>query len=209
MAEPVRLYDLAASPNSIKVRIALAFKGIPYEKIAVDPNDRAQVIRVSGQPLTPVLTHGERVVFDSAAILRYLDGNFRTPPPLFASSYDTMKEIEEWETFARGDLLDPIGIVFREFFSESADAGEMARASKLLHERSARIEERLGQGPWLVGSAMTAADITAAPAVWYGMLPPAAAESSPVARFFAHGLFLGDGRTRTREWATRVMAFDR
>ncbi len=40
-------------------------------------------MRISGQHLTPVIEHGEVVLFDSAAILRYLDAAFRETPPLF------------------------------------------------------------------------------------------------------------------------------
>jgi glutathione S-transferase len=193
----------------MKVRIALAYKGIAYEKVPVDAEDRTEVVRVSGQPLTPVLAHGERVVFDSAAILRYLEANFRDTPRLFSTDYATMHEIEDWESFARDELVEPVGIVFGQFFSESPDPAALGRASSLLHARSGRIEERLAKGRWLVGESMTAADVTAAPAVWYGMLPDEAAESSPVARFFAESLRLGDARDRARDWAARVMAYDR
>ncbi len=31
------LFDLAASPNNMKARIALNFKGLPFKKIPVDP----------------------------------------------------------------------------------------------------------------------------------------------------------------------------
>ncbi len=205
----VKLYDLAASPNNMKIRIALRYKGIPFDAIVVDPEDRAEVVRVSGQPLTPVLSHGDRVIFDSAAILRYLDSNFRGSPSLFSSDYATMKSIEEWERFARGELLEPVGIVFRQFFSPEADRAELNRASRTLHECTERIEARLRESRWLVGDTMSAADVTAAPAIWYGMLPPEAVESNPIAAFFASSLRLGDARERTREWVRRVMAYNR
>ena len=59
--------------------VALGLKGIPYRFQAIDPQERAEVVRLSKQPLTPVLQHGDVVLSDSAAILRYLDANFDGP----------------------------------------------------------------------------------------------------------------------------------
>jgi hypothetical protein len=83
-AEPLVLYDLGPSPNSMKVRVTLGYKGLPYRKIAVNSGNRAPVIKVSRQPLTPVLLHGGRAVYDSAGILRYLDANFPQAPSIFS-----------------------------------------------------------------------------------------------------------------------------
>jgi glutathione S-transferase len=209
MNETVRLYDLAASPNNMKVRIALSYKGIAYEKVPVNARDRSEVVKISGQPLTPVITHGERVVFDSAAILRYLEANFRDTPPLFSTDAQTMRAIERWEALARTELAQPVSICFGQFFASERDPAESERASKMLGELSGRIEEALANGPWLVGEQMSAADVAAAPAVFYGMVPDAAAAASPIAQFFREHLKLGEGRERTREWVGRVMAHDR
>ena len=209
MAETLKLYDLAASPNNIKVRIALAYKGIPCQKIPVNPRDRSEIIRLSGQPLTPILTHGSVVIFDSGAILRYLDANFRETPSLFSTDYDTMHEIEEWELLSRSTLADPVEIIFEECFAEKKDPSRAEQASRMLHEATARFEERLSKGEWVVGDRMTAADVATAPFVYYGMLPPDAASANSIARFFAEHLRLGSGRDRTRAWAARVMSHDR
>ncbi len=209
MAETVKLYDLAASPNNMKVRIALGYKGIPYEKVPVPPRDRSEVIRVSGQPLTPVLTHGSAVIFDSGAILRYLDANVRRDPPLFSRDYDTMHEIEEWEHLSRSLLAEPVDRIFEEIFATEKDPSAGEKASRMLWEATARFEERLSKGEWLVGSAMTAADVSTAPFIYYGMVPPDLAEADSIARFFAAHLKLGSGRDRTRAWVARVMSYGR
>ena len=209
MSATVKLYDLAPSPNNMKVRVALNYKGIPFEKIPVKSNDRAEVIRVSGQPLTPVLLHGDVVVFDSGAILRYLDANFRDTPRLFSEDYRTMVEIETWERLGRGDLSRPVGTIFAQYFTEQRDASQIERASRHLHEVSSTLEDRLAMAEWLVGNRMTAADITIAPMIYYGMLPVEVAGRSPLHRFFGDHLHLGGGRDRTRAWTLKVMAHDR
>jgi len=209
MTEPIKLFHLGASPNCMKARIALAYKGLAYESVVVDPKDRSEVIKISGQPLTPVLVHGDRIVFDSSAILRYLDANFRSTKPLFSSDYDTMGAIERFERLGRGELQEPIGIAFRQLMSGTPVPAELARASALLHERTGQLEARLREGDWLVGNVMTAADVVAAPAVHYGVEPQHDVSGNPLLTFFADNLKLGAGRDKTRAWVRRVMAWDK
>ena len=216
MPEKLKFYDLRRSPNNVKVRIALNYKGLAYETVPVPitsfpppPQDRAEVIRVSGQPLTPVLVHGDRAVFDSAAILRYLDANFRDSPPLFSTDRGTMQEIERWEWFARGDLTGPVGICFHQAFADKVDSIEIQRACEQLNELAGRIEKQLEKTEWLVGHRMTAADVTAAPVVCLGMLPKELGQEGPIVKFFVDNLDLGADRARTRAWVQKVMEFDR
>jgi len=209
MAEAIRLYHLGASPNCMKARIALAYKGLAYESIVVDPKDRSEVVKVSGQPLTPVLVHGDRVLFDSSAILRYLDANFRATKPLFSSDYETMVAIERFERLGRNELSEPIGIAFRQLMSGTPVLAELARASALLNEHTGQLEARLREGDWLVGNAMTAADVIVATAVHYGVEPQHDVSGNPMLKFFADNLKLGAGRDKTRAWVRRVMAWDK
>lgn len=208
MSDALKLYNLQPSPNNMKARIALAYKGLKYEKIDVHPQERATVIEVSGQPLTPVLTHGNRVIFDSAAILRYLDANFRDTPRIFSADYHTMQQIERWEAVGRNECIKAVGMIFGQLFAETKDFDQCIQASHLLHSSTAKVEETLQNQAWLVGDSMSAADITIAPAVFYGMLPQQVAEGNPLAKFFYDHLKLGEGREKTREWVMRVMAYD-
>jgi len=211
MSEPVTLYQLRLSSNNIKIRIALNYKGIPFERVDVDPQDRSDVVKVSGQPLTPVLVHGDRVMFDSASILRYVDANFREGPRLFTSDYDGMKTIEKWETWARTELVQAFYIVMGQFRSPVGERNpaESKRATDMLHEMTGKIEAQLEKTAWLAGDTMTAADITAAPLVNPAIVTPEQAGNDPRLKFYTENIRLGDGRERTREWVKKVMAYDR
>lgn len=209
MAEAIKLYHIVGSPNCMKARIALAYKGLIYESVVIDPKDRSEVVRVSGQPFTPALVHGGHVLFDSSAILRYLDANFRTTKPLFSSDSDTMRAIERFERLGRTELSEPISIAFRQLMSGAPVPAELARASALLNEHTGQLEARLREGDWLVGDAMTAADVVVAPAVHYGIEPQHDVSGSPMLKFFADNLTLGAGRDKTRAWVRRVMAWDK
>ena len=153
--------------NNIKVRVALGYKGIPYTFHTIDPADRAEIVRISGQNLTPVMVHGDRVLFDSAAILRYLDANFRDTPPLFGGSRAEQWAIEDLELFARHTLAGPMmEVVHHRVSGGTVDDAMQARCAAAFAEAARTLASKLGGRDWLVGASMTAADVTAAPVIY-------------------------------------------
>lgn len=204
-----RLYDLAPSPNCMKARIGLNLKSVPFKKIAVDPSNRATVVKASGQPLTPAMLADDQVVFDSHAILRWLDANVKGGPRLFSPDYQTMKQIEEWESFARGGLGRSVRPMFGMAFGRIPVTDDaVAAANAAFAEDSARVEEALSKGPWLVGGQLTAADVMVATNLFYATQP----EQEVVRNLPFWAVFqrfdLGPNRERTRDWVARVMAWD-
>jgi len=210
MAE-ITLYQLFGSPNSTKIRIALNYKGLEHEIVDTEFGDmeRAQIVALSGQPLTPVLQHGDTVLCDSAAILRYLDCNFPDTPRLLFADRERAREVDNLEKWIRGELTGPIGMAFAQATSESPDLEACAEASERMHELSGEIERRLQSSDWLVGDRMSLCDVTAAPVVGLAMVPPSFAAMHPVAGFMSEHFRLGDDRERTRAWVGRVSAYDR
>jgi len=208
MTKTLELFDLAPSPNNVKVRLALGFKGIPHERIAIDPADRSNLVEISGQPLSPVIRHGETVLFDSHAIIRYLDANFREGARLFSPEREEMKAIETWERHARGPLGQGVGIMFGQYFADPKDPAAFERACASIREATACIEEQLAQGPWLLGERLTAADLFCIPFANLASLTDATAGDSPILGFFREHFDLGAGREHTRDWVARGMAFD-
>ena len=161
MSESIVIHGFETS-NNMKVRVALGYKDIPYEFRTIEPAEREDIIRISGQHLTPVLTHGSTVMFDSAAILRYLDANFPDTPRLFGSSHAEQWEIEDWELFARAGLAGPMmQVVHARVSGEPLDETSMEACGESLAESVAMLVAQLGGREWLVGDSMSAADITA------------------------------------------------
>ena len=76
----MRVYRVPFSTNVERVALGLAYKGLVVEWVDVPTGDRSEVVRVSGQELVPVLDDDGRVVTDSEAILRYLEGRNPEPP---------------------------------------------------------------------------------------------------------------------------------
>ena len=89
----LRVYRIPFSTNVERVSLAFAHKGLDVEWEDIHPSDRSPVVRLSGQPLVPVLDHDGQVVADSTAILRYLE-TLEPEPPLFPRDEAQRAELE-------------------------------------------------------------------------------------------------------------------
>lgn len=182
--------------NNIKVRVVLGYKDIAYRFETIDPANRGAILHLSGQHLTPVMVHGDRVLFDSAAIIRYLEANFRGRPSLFGSSMVEQWQIEDLELFARHTLALPMmEVVHHRVAGGTVDDAMKTRCARAYADAVALLGQKLSGRQWLVGETMSIADVTAA-SVMYRVRqarpfdPPAVAE-------------------RLSAWEDRVTAFDR
>lgn len=194
MSDQIVIHGFETS-NNFKVRAALGFKGIDYRFNTIDPADRSELIALSNQPFTPVMTHADTVLFDSAAILRYLEANFPDTPRLFSHDYGVMRSIEQWEAFGRVGLHEPLAIMVKQRISGQSDEAATARAAELFAAATARLEEALASREWLAHTRMTAADVTCAAVV----------RRVRVMEPFE----IPADRPATYGWADKVMAFDR
>jgi glutathione S-transferase len=142
------------------------------------------------------MVHGTTVLFDSGAILRYLDANFPDTPKLFGRDRDEQWAIEDWERFGRGPLAEPMMRVVHARVQGHAVVDELREAA--VRDLAAAVEH-LARGlagrTWLVGESMSAADITCGAVIERlrrsGTLPlPAAADA---ALALAERVFAGRG----------------
>ncbi len=80
----IRLYDFPRCPFCQKVRIALAEKGLPYEKILVDLAKREQkqrgFLEMNPYGKVPVLVDDSHIIYESSIINEYLDEKYPNPP---------------------------------------------------------------------------------------------------------------------------------
>jgi glutathione S-transferase len=78
----VKLYDAPRCPYCARVRIALAEKGIAYETVEIDLQDRPRwLYDLNATGRVPVLDDGF-VLPESAVIMGYLDERYPDPPLL-------------------------------------------------------------------------------------------------------------------------------
>ena len=89
-----RLLEFHRSPNSVKVRIALEVKRLEYETEEMYSADREPIVAAGGWPLVPILIDGAVRMRESAAILHYLEANYRDAPSLTPASRDEILSAE-------------------------------------------------------------------------------------------------------------------
>ncbi len=84
----MKLYGFFRSSASYRARIALNFKGLPYEAVAVDlrapvsAQRTAQFLALNPEGLVPILIDGAHVLRQSLAIIEYLEETHPEPPLL-------------------------------------------------------------------------------------------------------------------------------
>jgi maleylacetoacetate isomerase len=80
------LYDFAFSPNARKVRMALAEKGMRYEKVNVDlmkgEQRKPDYLRLNPHGKVPTLMVDGTPIYESSAIIEYLEETCPNPPLL-------------------------------------------------------------------------------------------------------------------------------
>ena len=200
----IRVWLIPFSTNVERVSLALALKGVAAEAVAVDPADRSEVVRVSGQDLVPIAELDGEVVADSVAILRRIE-ELHPDPPLWPSARARRAELDvfiDWfnrvwkvapnaiAEMLEGDTSDPFAI--------DAHAAEMAAAL-------GAFEALLDGRPYLFGDSLSAADCTAFPFLKYaGRRDPA--DDELFHRVLEDYQPLGDSHPRLAEWIERVDA---
>jgi len=201
----LKLFTLPPSPYNTKVRLALKYKGLAFESIAVNPENRDAVIAASGQPLTPVLLDGDKAIYDSFAILRYLDANF-PGPRLYSGTKEGQREIQSWEQYGFG--ISPImGMIGGQFFSGTIDDNATAKAQEMFNAVPQKLEDALANQDYLMGSEPNAADFSLVPFFGFAVMNAADAPEGLI-RFVVERLSLSPNFPKVRAWVDRVLAID-
>ncbi|HUP02161.1 MAG TPA: glutathione S-transferase family protein [Gemmatimonadota bacterium] len=204
-----KLLEFHRSPNAVKVRVALNYKGLDYVTEEMMAADRRPMIEAAGWPLIPILLDGDVVMRDSAAILHYLEANYRDGPALTPSSRDDIRTAEALLANLSPGILRAQWSVAPEIQKPEGerDLERIAAARRELTAALDRLEERFAGDPWLVGGAMSIYDVILACNLLPIRPPARFIEQSPIWRFFDAHLRLED-RPNVAAWVDRVAAYD-
>ena len=152
-------------PYAQRAAIALAEKGVAYERINIDLGNKPDwFLEISPHGRVPVLIverpGGPReVLFESAAILEYLDETL--PHPLHPADPATRARHRAWIEHGSA-ILNQIG----RFYSAHDGAG-LRREAKALRAMFAKVEAVLGDGPYFTGRAFSLVDTVYGPIFRY------------------------------------------
>lgn len=156
----MKLYSGPLSLFTAKVRIALAEKGLDYERIEVgwSPEHRYEphhpdVVALNPKKQVPVLVDGDVVVYDSTLIFEYLEE--RTPDlPLYPEGLASRVRCRQLEAGA-DEILFPFvwDLVEERFYPKPGgeDTARTAAATQGIAAYEEGLEKQLAEGPYLCG----------------------------------------------------------
>ena len=203
----IRVWLIPFSTNVERVSLALGHKGVAAEPVLVDPADRSEVVRVSGQELVPVADFGGEIVADSAAILHRLE-ELHPEPPLWPGEAPRRAEMDVFiDWFNRVWKVAPNAIAEAieggapDQFAIDAHAAEMAAAL-------GAFESLLDGRPYLLGETLSAADCVAFPFLKYAAMRDPA-DDELFHRVLEDYQPLGDDHPSLAAWIERVDAHPR
>jgi glutathione S-transferase len=158
--ETLTLVSHHLCPYVQRAAIALAEKGVSYERVYVDLADKPDWFKaLSPLGKTPVLKVGEAAIFESAVILEYLEDT--QPNPLHPRDPIRRAEHRSLIEFGSAILNDIWG------FYTAPDATVFETKRKQLAERFAWLERRIQAEPWFDGADFSLVDAVFAPVFRY------------------------------------------
>jgi len=188
--------------------LTLEVKGLAYESKLLEfskgEHKTAAYLQLNPRGKVPTLKDGDFVVYESLAIMSYLDRKYPTPPLFGTNAEETaliwqaISECESYFANAGDKVVRPL------FFGKGLDKVEdIQQAAEAIRQELKILDERLGNANWLVGETITAADIAIFPMI---QLVLRAASKEAARSFNLHWLPLATYYPDIAKWVGRIEA---
>jgi glutathione S-transferase len=161
------LYDFPVSTHARKVRMAMAEKGIAYDRINVDlragEQKRPEYLKLNPHGHVPTLVVDGTPLYESTAIIEYLDETQPNPPmlPREPRARARARMIEEVVDSAFIGALRMVRLNTQVRAPEKRNAEELAEGRAAIAWHNAWFDRELAGKEFFCGSQMTVADIAA------------------------------------------------
>jgi glutathione S-transferase len=160
VSSPLVLVSHVLCPYVQRAVIALHEKGVPFQRIDIDLENKPDWFsKISPTGRTPLLRVGDAVLFESAAIVEYLEDT--TPHPLHPSDPIGRARARAW--MEQGSAM--LGDIWSLEIATDERAYETARIA--IRGRIGVLETALGDGPWFFGERFSTVDVVFAPVFRY------------------------------------------
>ncbi len=165
------VYDIywgAGSPNSWRTLLGLEVKGLKYNSNLLEFSKRehqtTEMLALNPRGLLPILKDGANSIYESIAILAYLDQQNPHKPLFGVTPTETgyiWQRVFEVENYLCIPLLDIIRPVFFDDVRDNIDAIE--KAASYVHSEFKTLETQLEFEDYLAGNKISAADVVVFP----------------------------------------------
>lgn len=174
---------LSGDPRSTytwSARMALAEKGLHYEMVQRAPHSAEQV-RLHPFGRIPALRDGDFILFETSAIVRYLDECF-PEPALIPASVRARARAEQWVSATSSYLYDAmirryaLQYLFPKGPGGEPDSGVIAAARGEIARYLAILDDAYGENDAITGETFSIADLLLVPIIDYLALAPGGEE---------------------------------
>ena len=202
----IELYWGSGSPFAWRVMLTLEIKGLPYQskllEFSKQQHKAPEYLALNPRGKVPALKDGDFAVYESLAIMAYLDRKY-PHPPLFGTTAEETGSI--WQMICEAEsYLAPAGdkIVRPMFFGKGLDQVDVIQeAAQNVCRELATLDARLKQSTWLTGERISAADIAVFPLIQLLLR----AASKEAAKSFDLGLIpLSTNYPNIARWVQRI-----
>ncbi len=166
----LELYWGSGSPFAWRVMLTLEVKRLPYDskllEFSKEQHKSPDYLKLNPRGKVPTLKDGDFVLYESLAIMSYLDRKFPEPPIFGRSPQETgliWRRISETDSY----LAEPGAKVIRPiFFGKGLDkTEELQTAAATIRQELNKLDSALANSTWLVGGQLSAADIALFPMI--------------------------------------------
>ena len=158
----------SGSPYSWRVHLALEHKLLAYESHLLhfdkQEHQSPQMLKMNPRGRLPVLKDGDYVVFESVAILYYLDLKYPQKPIFGLNPEEAgviMRVICEFQAYTEPSVAKIVEAIFGGSVAEDIDG--LTDAMHVVAREARTIEGRLSKELWIVGANYSALDMVIFP----------------------------------------------
>jgi glutathione S-transferase len=167
------VYSIPGSPFGRAVLATLEEKGAPYRLSPVAPGSFKSPEHMARHPFgrVPVLEHDGFMLYETQAILRYLDRVLPDPTltpadPKAAARMDQAMGVSDWYLFQGvGAVIGFRRVVGARLLGLTPDEAVIEAAMPRAHMVFDELARQLGERPFITGNALSLADLMLAPQV--------------------------------------------
>ena len=166
----LEIYWGSGSPFAWRVMLTLEVKRLPYESRLLEfskgEHKSPGYLKLNPRGKVPTLKDGDFALYESLAIMSYLDRKYPDPPIFGTTPQETgliWREISETDSY----LGEPGAKIVRPvFFGKGLEkTEEIQEAATTIRRELKRIDTTLANSAWLVGAEISAADIALFPLI--------------------------------------------
>lgn len=167
------VHTVPGSPFARAVMATLEEKGAPWRLSALTPGAHRAEPHMSRNPFgrMPAVEHGDFTIYETAAILRYLDRVLREPPltpddPKAAARMDQVMSINDWYLFQGvGNVIGFQRVVGPMLMGLTPDVAAIEAVMPKAQTVFAVLGGILGDQSYFAGKSVSLADLMVAPQV--------------------------------------------